>query len=204
MPNFFDAKKQFITDLIRILLLFVIVFVASCSRYNNNEVVFQDEINKDSARFINIIASFFRNDGLQISYPDYVLNIDEDSVMLKDFINPKGTLILVISKSSCFSCCLAQLELLAEAKKLYQSKSVVVLADFEPNRDLYIYWESNQIDFPLLYVNGNKLGIPYHSSAQPYYFTTNDTGIISLFFNPIVGFDQLTVDYFINAFNRIE
>ena len=77
----------------------LITFTFSICACDNNQRLPEEgggDVRFDSITYGNIISAYFKNDGLSISFPDYVATLTSDSVHLQDFLDNEKTIVLVI------------------------------------------------------------------------------------------------------------
>ncbi|MEA1878750.1 MAG: hypothetical protein U9N86_18050 [Bacteroidota bacterium] len=178
----------------RVIILLILVTLVSCNIKDQTKVV-EHNTNIDSLALVNCLKVFFENEGQNTTFAEQLYTINSDTVNLHDYIDGGKKLVLFLPKSVCILCCYEQIELLNRYLSDYVKSRTIIVANFKPNRDLFVFWKDQNIKVPFLYNSEFSFNPQSLNTNNTSFFLLDREMIIDLLFVPAKNYDDLTIFY---------
>lgn len=185
----------------RFVIILFLPFIVSCdTNHQSNQIKPRNSI--DSLAFAKCLSNYFENESKRVVFAEYFLTFKSDTVDLDEYLESEKRLILFLPKYACTLCCYNQIELLKKHLSDSVMAKTIIIANFHPSRDLFVFWKDQMLPVPFIYNCEFNIIPKSIDTSRPSLFLINESMIIDLLFTPISGNDTLTGLYLEGINNR--
>lgn len=163
-----------------------------------DQISIVDQIKKENADLENI--RFF-SENIEFNYNIPLKDVFGNQLILGDVISPP-TLIFYIPELACNSCYEEHYSNLYKTIEKIGKDNILILANYENERDLYSFVRSQGIEVEVYNLNMQNLGIKAEITNDPFFFLIDEDGIIRHVFILDKKSPNANISYLNNIINR--
>jgi hypothetical protein len=194
--------------------LFVVILIMATGLFTYSSIIIKNKNNQITALEIEImtnegiISHQIRNDSFQMLYSGMRLdssimltNESGDQVFINQLIN-RTSLFFKYTEFSCNPCIEEELQLLETLLENDINLKVMIISSYKDIGYLFRFKRINNLkQFPFYNIQDQSIISTLDEFNIPYYFTINDSFIITSLYIPSKSFQYLNKRYIINASN---
>lgn len=185
-----------------IYYIFAISFLANCVFIYTNLSI-NKTIKKRENTFIELVNNKEQKEMNIANNPinpfEYLLNIEGDTILLKDLFEGSNKLLLLLSNNNCGVCNEESLIALANSSKDKSIENIIILGYYQNKRSFFLLGRKFPFKFYLLNENSSLREV---ALKGPVFFCLDDSFLVYSPFFPLQQYGLLTQHYLNKAFEK--
>ncbi len=171
----------------------------------NSEAIKLDEVNKLKASFFNIYPSLVvPTEDKKIADTITLAGTDGRKLSLRTLAGNSPKLVFRYSRLDCELCIDSVLSIIKKIKGETKVPELIVIADFQNNRDFLIKDKHKKHPYPVYNIANGNLGLPVENKNLPFLFILSEDFKATKVFIPFKEVPYQTNEYINYAFNYLK